>query len=68
MTNRESLIPEKVTLDGVEYETEALSQLAKFCLADLEHLDRSIKTAQRDLDLLEAAKEKITTALESELA
>lgn len=68
MESTKNRIPEKVTLDGVEYETETLSELAKFCLSDIDHLDQSIITSQRDIDLLEAAKEKITQALEQELS
>ena len=60
--------PEKITFDGVEYQTDSLSDVAKFCLADILYLDESISSSQRDLVLLEAAKERITEALESELS
>ena len=60
--------PEKITFDGVEYQTDSLSDVAKFCLADILYLDESISSSQRDLVLLEAAKERITQALESELS
>ena len=60
--------PEKITFDGVDYETNSLSDVAKFCLADIFFLDESINSCQRDLVLLEAAKERITEALESELS
>ena len=67
MTTSSNQIPEKVTLDGVDYQTDSLTPIAKFCLADIIHLDQTISSAKRDLDLLEAAKEKITEALESQL-
>ena len=60
--------PEKIAFDGVEYQTDSLSDVAKFCLADILYLDESISSSQRDLVLLEAAKERITEALESELS
>ena len=60
--------PEKITFDGVEYQTDSLSDVAKFCLVDILYLDESISSSQRDLVLLEAAKERITQALESELS
>ena len=60
-------LPEKITFDGVEYETNSLSDVAKFCLSDIIFLDESISSSQRDLVLLEAAKERITEALQSEL-
>ena len=61
-------LPEKITFDGVEYQTDSLSDVAKFCLVDILYLDESISSSQRDLILLEAAKERITEALESELS
>ena len=66
-TSSSNQFPEKITLDGVEYETNSLSDVAKFCLADILFLDESISSSQRDLVLLEAAKERITEALQSEL-
>ena len=60
--------PETITFDGTDYQTDSLSDVAKFCLADILYLDESISSSQRDLVLLEAAKERITEALESELS
>ena len=68
MTSSSIQFPEKITFDGVEYQTDSMSDLAQVCLGDLLYLEDSISSAKRDLDLLEAAKERITGALESELS
>lgn len=60
-------LPESLALDGVEYKTEEMSEMAKFCLSDLIYLEETVKFAQRDLDLLEAGKEKLVQLLEAEL-
>ena len=60
--------PEKITFDGVEYQTDSLSDVAKFCLADILYLDESISSFSAILFCFEAAKERITEALESELS
>lgn len=58
----------KITIDGTEYETEALSENGKAQVASLQFLQSHMQQLRNEIAVLETAKRSYQRALKTELA
>jgi hypothetical protein len=57
----------KITVDGIEYNTEDLSENGKAQLASLQFLDVQMKKIQSEIAVYQTARNSYVAALKSEL-
>lgn len=57
-----------IKIDGVEYDTETLSDVAKAQLMNIQVVDQKIASTQQELGIQQTARNAYSQALQAELA
>ena len=56
-----------LTIDGKEYDTEQLSDAAREQIVNIQIVDEKLRTAQRDVAIMQTARNAYAQALQAEL-
>lgn len=65
--NRESLVSQKINIDGIEYETEKLSDAAREMIMNIRVVDVKMTALRQELAIMQTAKNAYAQALKAQL-